>query len=123
MSLLASSAPVPSVDSWFDVLLTEPEALIYALLCLLVSRTHAKEAGPSLESIERYDRAGRINIVPDFIFTTYEPTHGTGQAVCGAGPASQGRVFSCPVHDQLAQSALNQGARCYRELSVYALIP
>lgn len=99
VSLLAFSAPVPSVDGWFDVLLTEAEALIYALLCLLVSRIHAKEAGPSLGSIERYDRAGRINIVPDFIFTAYEPAHGTGQAICGAGPASKSRLFSCPVTD------------------------
>lgn len=75
VSLLAFSAPVPSVDGWFDVLLTEPKALIYALLCLLVSRIHAKEAGPSLGSIERYDQAGRINIVPDFIFTAREPAH------------------------------------------------
>ncbi|PKU32420.1 transcriptional enhancer factor tef-3 [Limosa lapponica baueri] len=44
------------------------------------SRIHAKKAGPSLGSIERYDRAERINIVPDFIFTAYEPAHGTGQA-------------------------------------------
>lgn len=99
VSLLAFSAPVPSADGWFNVLLTEPEALIYALLCLLDSRICAKEAGPRLGSIERYDRAGRVNIVPDFIFTAYEPAHGTGQAVCGAGPASKGRLFSCPVTD------------------------
>lgn len=61
------------MGDWFSVLLTEPEAVIYALLCLRVSRIHAKEAGPSLGSIERYDWAGRINIVPDFIFTTHEP--------------------------------------------------
>lgn len=99
MSLLAFSAPVPSKDGWFDVLLTAPKALIYALLCLLASRTDAKEVGPSLGSIERYDRAGRINILPDFIFTAYEPAHRTGQAVCGAGPASKGQLFSHPVTD------------------------
>lgn len=75
VSLLAFSAPVPSTDGWFNVLLTEPKALIYALLCLLVSRIHAKEARPSRGSIERYDQAGRINIVPDFIFTAYKPAH------------------------------------------------
>lgn len=99
MSLLAFSAPVPSVDGWFHALLTELKALIYALLCLVVSRIHAKEAGPSLGSTERFDRAGRINIVPDFIFAAYEPAHGTGQAVCGAGPASKGWLFSCAMTD------------------------
>lgn len=87
------------MDGWFSVLLTELEALIYTLLCLLVSGIHAKEAGPSLGSIERYDQAGRINIVPDFIFTAYEPSHRVRQDVCGAGPASEGKLFSCPVTD------------------------
>lgn len=90
------------------------QALIYALLCLLVSRIQAKEVGPCLGSIERYDRAGRINIVPDFIFSTHKPTSGTGQARCGAGPASEGMVIDPPC-DRLAQSSLNQGVRCYRE--------
>lgn len=99
VSLLAFSAPVPGGDDWFRVLLTEPEAVIYALLCLRVSRIRAKEAGPSLGSMERYDRAGRINVVPDFILAAYEPAHGTGQALCGAGPSARGRLFSCPVTD------------------------
>lgn len=96
VSLLAFSAPVPSVDGWFHVLLTELKALIYALLCLLVSRIHAKEVEPSWGSTERFDQAGRINIVPDFIFAAYKPAHGTGQAVCGAGPASKGWLLAVP---------------------------
>lgn len=91
------------------------QALIYALLCLLLSRIQAKEVGPCLGSIERYDRAGRINIVPDFIFSAHKPACGTGQARCGAGPAPEGMVIYPPC-DWLAQSPLNQGVRCYREL-------
>lgn len=90
VSLLAFGAPVPSAAGGFHVPLTEPEALSCALLCLLVSRTHAKEAEPSLGSIERNDRAGRINIVPDFIFTADEPADGRGQAVELALPLRDG---------------------------------
>lgn len=110
VSLLAFSAPVPSMDGWFNVLLTEPRAVIYALLCLLVSRIHAKEAGPILGSIERYDQAGRINIVPDFIFSACEPAHEQDKLCVELALPPRDQLFSCPVTN--LQSLLNQGARC-----------
>lgn len=52
----------------------------------------------ALSGIYRKIWPGRENkYSPDFIFSAHKPARGTGQAPCGAGPASEGMGFIHPM--------------------------